>query len=78
MSMDGFNQASGFTATWVDHWVVIVVGTLVLIAGTVIITMLTHKIGDGDKTTLVWVLSYFLFVVLVVFLLLGFLNNFWR
>ena len=77
MSMSGFNQGAGFTATWVNHWVVALVGTLVLIAGAAIITMLIHKFGDGDKATPVWVLVYFLFVVLVVFIFLGFLNNFW-
>ena len=77
MNMDAFASGSGLSVNWFNHWILVITGTLVLLAGSAIIAMLKHHF-DEKLTGHEWAIVYILFVVMVVFIFLGFLNNFWR
>jgi len=78
MNLDTFEQASGFSVSWMNHWTVGLSGTLVLVAAIALVAMLTERFNVKDNISNFWVLAYILFVIMIVFLFLGFLNNFWR
>ena len=77
MNMDAFTEGSGLSAIWFNHWILIVTGTLVVLAGAAIIVMLKHHF-DAQLSGHEWAIGYILFVVMVLVIFLGFLNNFWR
>lgn len=77
MNMDAFSNGSGLSAAWFNHFILIITGTLVTIACAAIIAMLKHHF-DEKLTSHEWAIAYILFVVMVLFIFLGFLNNFWR
>lgn len=77
MNMEAFNKASGISAMWLDHWIVSIIGTLVVLSAAAIVGMLIHRLDVNDNISNVHLISYVLFVIMIVFIFLGFLNNFW-
>ena len=75
--MSDFDAASGLSSVWVNHMILAVVGTVVVIAAGILITFLVHKIDAGEANSQITVFIMLCFVVMIVFLFLGFLNNFW-
>jgi hypothetical protein len=77
MVLSGFANASGFSASWFNHWVVGLTGTIVLVAASALVGMLVHRFEVADNLSNIWLVVYSLFVIMMVFIFLGFLNNFW-
>ena len=77
-NLDAFEAGSGMSANWFNHWLLGLSGTLIVIAAAAIVAMLVHRLGVVDDMHRHIVVIYMIFVVLVVMLVLGFLNSFWR
>ncbi|MCK4609179.1 MAG: hypothetical protein KAT71_06845 [Gammaproteobacteria bacterium] len=78
MSLSAFEDGSGLSAVWFNHWVVGLTGTLVIVTAAALVTLLAHRLEIVEDASRMWIVGYILFVIMMVFVFLGFLNNFWR
>ena len=77
-SMSAFEAGSGLSTTWLNHFIIVLAGTVVLIVASGLIVMLKHRLDIADGENRIWVIFYVLMLVFSVTLFLGFFHSCWR
>ena len=73
--MNAFEAASGFSVSWIHSSCILITGTIVLIVGAALVACLVHKLNDGVYQKGAELISYMLFIAMIVTIVLGVLKT---